>query len=75
MAIHVFRLGPFEAAGRDSYAFGGVNESGVLVRPEVARSDNEGLSAIVKRHQPPLRCEPELAAVGKAFGFRARRTP
>ena len=73
--VHVFRLGPFKAGGRDAYAFGGVDESGALVPPEVAHTDEAGLSAIARRHGGPLRCEPALAAAGKALGFEPAELP
>lgn len=73
--VHVFRLGPFKAGGRDAYAFAGVDESGALVRPEVAHTDQAGLSAIASRCGGPLRCEPALAAAGKDFGFEPAELP
>jgi hypothetical protein len=54
--VHVFRLGPFKAGGRDAYAFAGVDESGALVHPEVAHTDEAGLAAVSRRHGGSLRC-------------------
>lgn len=74
--VHVFRLGPFKAGTRAAYAFGGLDESGALVPPEVAHSDAEALSALAKRFAPgPLHCEPKLAETGRQFGFTPAELP
>jgi hypothetical protein len=74
--VHVFRLGPFQAGNRDAYAFGGIDEHGALVPPEVVHSEAEGLSAFAKRFATgPLRCEPSLAAAGRPLGFEPSDLP
>ncbi len=74
--IHVFRLGPLDVGGRNSYAYGGLDTDGRLFAPEIARTDAEGLGAIARRYSgQPLRCEPGLAEAARPFGFEPAPLP
>jgi hypothetical protein len=74
--VHVFRLGPFAVGDRDAFAYGGIDDAGALVQPEIAHGDANGLSALAKRFAgQPLRCEPALATAAKPLGFEPADLP
>lgn len=74
--VHVFRLGPLEIGGRNSFAFCGIDAEGRLIPPEITSTAAEGLAALAKRHAGlPLRCEPELAEAARPLGFEPAPLP
>jgi hypothetical protein len=74
--VHVFRIGPFRVGKRDAFAYAAVDERGAMLQPEVAHRDEEGLSAIARRHSGvALRCEPALASAARPFGFEPAELP
>src|SRR6266540_2658784 len=74
--LHVFRLGPLEVGGRNSYAYCGLDADGALIPPEITHTDAKGLRALAKRYAgQPLRCEPDLAEAARPFGFEPAPLP
>jgi hypothetical protein len=75
--IHAFRLGPVQAGRNDAFfVFGGIDDRGEIVQPEVAHSDAAGFAALANRFAgQPLRCEPGLAAAAGPFGFEPADLP
>jgi hypothetical protein len=74
--LHAFRLGPPPFGLDPLSVYAALDEDGELVGPVSAASDAEGLGELVRSAEGRrLRCEPALAAAGKALGLDAAELP